>query len=266
MLSMTKLLNQSIFFFATCVVLLVANACEAQQSKNKVYLIGNSLTWDTLPGLLDGNVMWHVDCGKNLQYIHDHPAKPCVRTSTRWDVALANNQFDVLCVQPHFGTTIEQDAEIISSWLKTQKNARLVVHTGWNRHKDLTRVYRAEASKESDAMVHAPNYFLRLESEIRQRHPQVEITSTHAIDVLDSIQSDIESEAAPIEKLSDLYRDDIHVTTQAGRYLMHNLMRVAVGQKVSNQGFKVARPLQTYLRNKVDFAASIRAKRLVSTR
>jgi hypothetical protein len=41
-------------------------APEPSYSK-KIFLIGNSLTWDTLPGLLDGDVQWHVDCGKNLK-------------------------------------------------------------------------------------------------------------------------------------------------------------------------------------------------------
>ncbi|MEZ6077533.1 MAG: hypothetical protein R3C56_18245 [Pirellulaceae bacterium] len=27
----------------------------------KIYLIDNSLAWDALPGLLDGDVQWHVD-------------------------------------------------------------------------------------------------------------------------------------------------------------------------------------------------------------
>jgi hypothetical protein len=91
----------------------------------KVYLIGNSLTWDTLPGLLDGDVQWHVDCGKNLKYIFEHPEQPCVKTSKPWPQALKDEQFDVLSVQPHFGTNIEEDTEIIAHWLELQPNANL---------------------------------------------------------------------------------------------------------------------------------------------
>ncbi len=261
---MLDTLKKSTALLIACLAMLLGGTCVAQEAKTKIYLIGNSLTWDTLPGLLDGTVMWHVDCGKNLQYIHNHPSKPCVRTSTPWNQALASNQFDVLCVQPHFGTTLKQDAEIISKWLKMQKSPRLVIHTGWNRHKDLNRVYHADAPEQSEAMVHAPGYFSRLESKLREQHPELEITSTHAIDVLESINSDIESKTAPIEKLSDLYRDDIHVTTQAGRYLMHNLMRIAIGQKISEQGFQVDQPLRSYLRGKIDFASKLRSRRLVA--
>ncbi|GAB5405138.1 MAG: hypothetical protein Aurels2KO_33690 [Aureliella sp.] len=249
--------------------LLVATNCDAQQPQRKIYLIGNSLTWDTLPGLLDGNVSWHVDCGKNLKHIYDHPSKPCVRTSTPWNQALVSDQFDVLCVQPHFGTTLQQDVEIISKWLKMQKCSRLVIHTGWNRHKDLIRVYNQPVPDESESdkahvMTHTPGYFTRLDRKIKHLHPELEIVSTHAIEVLASINDDIESATAPIEQISEIYRDDIHVTTQAGRFLMHNLMRVAVGQEVSDQGFQVERPLRKYLRTKIDFASKLRSSRLVA--
>ena len=46
------------------------------------FLIGNSLTWDTVPSKLDGDVQWHVDCGKSLPFIYENPQKPCVKTST----------------------------------------------------------------------------------------------------------------------------------------------------------------------------------------
>ena len=44
------------------------------------YLIGNSLTWDTVPAWMDGDVQWHVDCGKSLPFIHANPDEPCVKT------------------------------------------------------------------------------------------------------------------------------------------------------------------------------------------
>lgn len=239
--------------------------CTGQDSPpSKVFLIGNSLTWDTLPGLLDGNVQWHVDCGKNLRYIYEHPQKPCVRTSTSWNKALERQQFDVLCVQPHFGTTLQEDVSTISKWLSTQKKVKLVIHTGWSRHKDFCTDYESVGSDAPSKMCHTPKYFSQIEEKLRRKHPGLEVTSTHAIEVLHSICEDIESKQAPVEQLSDLYRDEIHVTTQAGRFLMHNLMRVAIGQKVSQQGFQVEQPLRDYLKAKVDYASEIRRQRLVS--
>ncbi|HBE69804.1 MAG TPA: hypothetical protein DDW52_16790 [Planctomycetaceae bacterium] len=243
-----------------------ANAPVADQQSESIYLIGNSLTWDTLPGLLDGQVMWHVDCGKNLRFIHEHPEQPCVKTSTPWPEALRNKQFDVLCVQPHFGTHLEEDAKIISDWVALQKEpVRLVIHTGWNRHAHFREHYKHTPEAESCPMIHAPTYFERLQQRLREKHPKLKITSTRAIEVLNTICHDIEQKAAPISDLKELYRDEIHVTTQGGRYLMHNLMRVAIGQEVSDRGFQVAEPLRGYLRKKITHAQKLRSARLVST-
>lgn len=54
----------------------------------RIFLIGNSLTWDTIPAKLDGHVQWHVDCGKSLKYINEHPEEPCVKTSSLWPQTL----------------------------------------------------------------------------------------------------------------------------------------------------------------------------------
>lgn len=252
---------------ATAAVTKQAAARPAEQKSESIYLIGNSLTWDTLPGLLDGQVMWHVDCGKNLRYIHEHPERPCVKTSTPWPEALRTKQFDVLCVQPHFGTNLEEDVKIISGWIGLQsKPVRLVIHTGWNRHAHFREHYGRTPETEPCPMIHAPTYFARLGQRLREKHPEMTITSTHAIEVLDNICQDIEQKTAPIGDLKELYRDEIHVTTQGGRYLMHNLMRVAIGQEISDQGFQVEEPLRGYLRKKIARAQEIRSARLVSAR
>ena len=65
-----------ILVLAKCVALM------AEEPKtSSCYLIGNSLTWDTVPPLLSGDVQWHVDCGVNLPFIYAHPDKPCVKES-----------------------------------------------------------------------------------------------------------------------------------------------------------------------------------------
>lgn len=45
----------------------------AEQPAPRYYLIGNSLTWDTVPQRLDGEVQWHVDCGVSLPHIFATP-------------------------------------------------------------------------------------------------------------------------------------------------------------------------------------------------
>ena len=93
--------------------------------KQSVYLIGNSLTWDTVPGKLDGNVQWHVDCGKSLPFIFENPGKPCVKSSKLWTKALKEKQYDILSIQSHYGTTLKNDVETISKWMAMQPAACL---------------------------------------------------------------------------------------------------------------------------------------------
>jgi hypothetical protein len=215
----------------------------------KIYLIGNSLTWDTLPGLLDGDVQWHVDCGKNLKYIHDHPGSPCVKTSTLWPQAFKSQQYDLLSVQPHMGTSLAEDVAVISTWLKQQPAAILILHTGWSRAAEFEATYHAGNSGKQ--MTHAPEYFHALKERLLELHPGLEIRSTAAIDVLEGIYHDIEQQRAPFKSFDELYRDSIHMTTETGRYLMHNLMRIALGQPLSDQGFQLEPPHKAYLLSKL---------------
>lgn len=214
-----------------------------------VFMIGNSLTWDTRPPLLGDGVQWHVDCGKNLKYIFENPSAPCVKSSVLWTEALESNEYDVLCVQPHFGTTLAQDVEVISKWLEMQPQAALLIHTGWNRSEDFEAVYHAVIDHER--MAHNPAYFQALEEELHKKYPQRTISSTHAMDVLDAVLQDIASGQAPFKQFDELYRDAIHLQNHTGRYLMHNVMRQALGRETSDQGFEVDATAKKYLDQKI---------------
>lgn len=237
-----------------CGWLVAASWAQPAAAPAKIYLIGNSLTWDTLPGLLEGDVQWHVDCGKNLKYIHDHPGSPCVKTSTLWPTALKSKQYDVLCVQPHFGSSLAEDVQAISAWLALQPQATLVLHTGWNRAADFEATYHA--GSDGGQMVHAPEYFQALTAALQAAHPQRTIRSTLAMQVLDEIYHDIQSGQAPFASFETLYRDSIHMTTQEGRFLMHNLMRIAVQQPISEQGFQLEPQPKEYLLGKLNAVQS----------
>ncbi|WP_182864738.1 hypothetical protein [Stieleria mannarensis] len=102
-----------------------------------------------MPSRLDGNVHWHVDCGKNLAFIRDNHQSPCVETSRLWPTALTTNQYDYVSIQPHYGTTIEQDVEVIAHWMKLQPKATFVIHTGWARHADWADDHREFLTGES---------------------------------------------------------------------------------------------------------------------
>ncbi|MCA8997088.1 MAG: hypothetical protein KDA80_08880 [Planctomycetaceae bacterium] len=199
------------------------------------YLIGNSLTWDTVPSKLDGDVQWHVDCGKSLPFIYQNPEDPCVGSSTLWPQALKDKQYDYLSVQPHYGSTLDEDVSTIGKWLQLQPNAVVIIHAGWARHASRAEEYALE---ETDGkLVHSPAYLAALTGTLRGIFPGREFRQTHTTDLLEMIASDIENGEAPVEKLEDLYRDAIHMNTTTGRYLMHNAMRRAMDQPRSSDGF-----------------------------
>jgi hypothetical protein len=224
------------------------------KADSKIYLIGNSLTADTLPALLDGQVQWHIDCGKNLQFIHDHPEKPCDKNSTVWTSALRETQFDFLVVQPHQGTTLSQDVAVISEWLSLQPKANLIIHTGWERHAGLEAVFHKTLQGPADddmRMTHSPGYFELLQKRLQEKFPDRKIKSTRAVQVLDAIYHDIQAKRAPLPELKELYRDDLHMQVHAGRYLMHNVLRRALGQPISERGFQLEDDMRGFLNGKL---------------
>ena len=134
-----------LFVCAAILVALNSDRGLSQDSSGKsFYLIGNSLTWDTVPQQLDGDTQWHVDCGVSLPYIHANPAKPCVKQSTIWPKALRDKQYDVVSVQPHSGSTLSQDVETISDWMKLQQSPKTPTKT---------TLSRLEIAKKADGII-----------------------------------------------------------------------------------------------------------------
>lgn len=231
--------------FLTVLLLFPAPASTAEPAP-RIYLIGNSLTWDTVPGKLDGDVQWHVDCGKSLPYIFEHPEMPCVKTSTLWPQALKEKQYDLLSVQVHYGSTLADDVATIAKWLAMQPQAVCVIHTGWAHHEKRAAEYAA--GDVTGPMTHSPAYVSAVNAELKKQFPEREFRQTHAIDLLAKIAADVESGTAPFQEMSDLHRDAIHMQLDTGRYLMHNAMRRALGQPPTNKGWETLDPkIKKYL-------------------
>ncbi|MGI9470923.1 MAG: hypothetical protein ACR2NZ_05300, partial [Rubripirellula sp.] len=217
-----------------------------------VFLIGNSLTWDTVPPWLDEDVQWHVDCGKSLPYIYANPEEPCVTTSTLWPTALIEKQYDILCFQPHYGSTVEKDAEVIGKWLAMQPKARVVIHTGWARTESRAEEYASNDS--AGDLQHSEAYFQALLETLRRQHPNRDFRVTAAMRLLNAIAAEIASGDAPLESIEALHRDAIHMKLPSGKYLMHNLMRQALDQPRTERGFdlsEVSVELKAYLAEKL---------------
>ncbi|MEM7314349.1 MAG: hypothetical protein AAF497_14470 [Planctomycetota bacterium] len=207
-----------------------------------IFSIGNSLTIDTFPtGYADA---WNLCASQNLQSINDNPnGSQCIAGSTPWNVAFASTSFDVVTVQPYLGTTLTQDFGIISNWVDMQPNAVWVIHTGWAGHADHATDYHAADSTD---MGHRPQYFNDLKSLLEAEHPTVEFRINPAAQAMELISSDIAAGVAPIDGLSELYRDSLHVTTAEGRYLHHELMRQTIGLGSLNASFGVDAATRDY--------------------
>lgn len=229
---LTLLLCSLIFFAANGDTVLT----QSESSAHSYYLIGNSLTWDTVPQRLDGDAQWHVDCGVSLPNIYANPDKPCVKESMVWPKALRDKQYDVVAVQPHYGSTLARDAETISAWMKLQPKAVFVIHSGWAFHARRADEFASYTSP--DEMVHSPGYIRALLGELRRRHSGREIRQTYAQNLLAQIAEDISAVKSPLDNLETLYRDAIHLTLDHGRYLAHNAMRRALGQPRSSDGLR----------------------------
>ncbi len=224
---------------------LMALSLPAAAPARSCFLIGNSLTWDTIPERLDGNVQWHVDCGTPLPFVHKNPGKPCVKSSTLWPQALKEKQYDLLSIQPHYGDLAENIA-VISDWMALQPKAVIVIHTGWAKHEERVQEYALKDA--AGAIKHSPAHLKALLAELRKRHPGREIRQTHAQELLERIAQDIAAKRAPFSNMQELYRDEIHLKYETGRYLMHNAMRRALGQPPSAVGFeKLAGETKRYL-------------------
>ncbi len=232
-------------------VLFLAVPDGAAGEERSFYLIGNSLTQDTVPAKLDGDVQWHIDCGKSLPYIFENPAEPCVKTSKLWPEALGAKRYDVVSVQVHYGGTLATDAAVLSEFVRMQPTGVFVIHSGWARARSRAEEYAGTA--EGETMEHSPAYLDKLLATLRELHPDRVFRQTRAQDLLARIAEDIEAGRAPFARIEEIYRDDIHLDRITGRYLMHNAMRHALGQPRSIVGFEeIPSPVQEYLDTVLD--------------
>lgn len=220
------------------------------EKPTRIYFIGNSLTWDALPSYFGETTSWHVDCGKNLRYIYQHAAKPCVESSKLWPEAMRAGHLDFVFVQPFYGTTLEDDAQVISEWMQMQPKATFVIHTGWAPH-DKVRMER-ESKSDGNEMTHCHEYFEKLRSQLQSELKDRTILITACSDLINAIDADVTAKRSPLSKLADLYRDEIHMNEAAGRWLIHNSIRQTLGLPIRSDGFPPISPeIRDYLTLKI---------------
>lgn len=198
----------------------------AASARADVYLIGNSLTADARCWDLDDVAGYHVQCGTALPQIYANPA-PCFVAGGNWDVALAANQYDVLCVQPYFPYTsasVADNVAVISAWMTLQPDAKIVVKTSYPRTNGSNWTADVEAIiAHSEAIV----------AELTTLHPGREIVRDKAADALLQVATDAANGVGPFSSVFSLYRDIHHLIndgTGQGGFLTHNTLRAAIGQ------------------------------------
>lgn len=247
-------------FIVLLILILATNGFQSLHAQQRAYTIGNSLTNDMRPQLLDQS-QWHIFCSKNLDFIFNNPDGNCVQTSTPWPEAFQDFNFEYVVVQPFDGTTLTQDANIISAWMQLQPEATFVIHSGWTQSSTFPEDYLA--GNPDNTMRPSPEYVNDLIAQLKLIFPNRPIVQTHANDLLFSVWLDVQQANAPgirdvlfrnfgtnhepiewpfeiqhaeaeielpFDEFSDIYRDFIHMDLQTGRYLMHNALRYAVRQ------------------------------------
>jgi hypothetical protein len=234
----------------TAIALLIGALCLTAGRADVIYTLGNSLTQDTRPQFLDGTILKGIYCNQNLQQIFDNPSNFCTVDSTAWNTALSGTVFDWVTVQPYLGTSLLQDASLIEGWMAMQPTARFLIHTGWTTSANFETTYHGTFT--DGMMHHNPAYFAALIAELETRTGRP-VLNDRAIDVLDTIYHDIAVGAAPYNDFDQLYRDGLHMSYSDGWFLMHNVMRRALGQPYSAAKWpNLPLDRQTYLLNAIE--------------
>lgn len=206
------------------------------------------MTWDTRPTLLQGDVQWQIACNRSLADAFANPDYSCISSSTSWDSAFESKDYDYVMVQPFYGTTLAEDARVISQIMDRQPRARIMIHTSWSSANTLEQVYESRISGEQ--MRPSAEYYDRLLDDIRQSNPDRIVESDHVVDMLHAIATDIDAGRGPFNSLSELFRDEVHLN-ETGRYLAHNAVRAALGQPLSREGFDLNDATRRYLNGKI---------------
>lgn len=230
-------------FILVASVFVLCGSIQAEEN-HKVFMIGNSLTWGSLPNELGLDVNYHVQTNNNLHQIHTTPFINGPG-SIMWQEALVNNQYDVLILQVYRGSTLVQDFEAIKTFADMQPNADIIIFTGWPMHTIFEeRFYASPENLTGQSLT----YIYALEGAVSAEYPDRNVFVTEHLRVLEKIRLDSASGSGHFDELADLFRDETHLSYIEGRYLSHNLIRKSLGLPISTpEGFEVSKLTKFYL-------------------
>ena len=226
-----------------------------------IFVIGNSLTQDTIPTQYGAD--FDIRPNSGLQIIYDSPTTNLLTGSIDWPTAFAATQYDIVSVQPYRTPeetdSLNQNTTVISEWVSLQPNAVFIIHTAWAPFADHAEQYAENGEGEEGFLSWNRGYYEELITRLRTANPGTTFKVNPAINVLEAINRDIVRGIGPYTALSDLYRDTLHIGLEGGGfYLMHNLMRRTLGLPIVNaNASEISAQTRLYLNAKIQAAVPI---------
>lgn len=227
------------FYYGLTAVLMTIVFVNDHAKAIDVYHVGNSLTWDSQPLDIQDfaesvgethNVGYHIRCSWSLTRMLTDPTNTCVTPTSygTFGPALSQNTWDAVTLQPYTnsGTTLKSEADSILSMINTAQsnsanaNTKFYIYTGWSTQSTLLNSWTTQTADEDDS----PFYRRRATYEhLYNRVNAATDAEVYMIPIGEIIyQLATMIEAGGIDGLTDisqLYRDDIHMSYGLGRYV-----------------------------------------------
>ena len=203
--------------------------------------VGNSLTWDSQPYAMPGLIGQlqpveqtsgvHIYCSRPLIDIWNDPTNTCIDPTPPFGVvidALPGHAWDAVTFQPHssFGSRLGDDVAAIQLMTALAEQhpantgAEYFIYAGWPRLSDFEATWHADVvDDDATRTTLSAAYFDILFARLAPSYPgRLRVVPVGW--VLDELRVRIARGAVPgIATFDRLYRDDIHVSYDFGRYV-----------------------------------------------
>ena len=205
-----------------------------------VYRIGNSLTWDSQPEGIEAlagqagflhDEGFHINCANTLEDIFANPAQVClppVDEYGTWDAALAGAPWQAVTLQPFYGgtSTLGSDEDAILAMIAEARtnpqnaDARFYIYAAWPRLSEFAATWTSAVDDEDDTpTVLAHAYFAHLVNRVRAA-TSARVYLIPVSEILHDLDQRLQAGDVPgLTGLAQLYRDDIHLSNDLGRFV-----------------------------------------------
>jgi hypothetical protein len=202
------------------------------------YHIGNSLTNDMRPRGVSAIAAQrgysamaerHIRGSTSLKYFWENPSDYSAgHTDTPYREALPNMEWDYVTLQPvgAFSHTLSTEADMVLRFIDlTRQNSQngdtvFYLYTGWAYRDNYSSDWdRTVLDSDSTWAVHSRDYHEHLIERVRE-NTEAEVYQIPVGDVVYELDKRIGKGYVPgYTSLSQLYRDNVHMTRDVGRYL-----------------------------------------------